>query len=170
MLSLLLITVSILLVGAAGFAALYFTGTIFRDAGATGGAAALNSQAQQLIQAVDAFREDLNRWPNDAQELVSSGYLQGEFLPVEGTSGGWMTPLNGQPVYQMRNVPDRMCEELNKQLQLPAATPSGFVTGQWLQCYGAESQTGGYKVLLVRGPGNLSKVQANPLAASVLAN
>lgn len=168
MFSLVLVVISIGLVGLAGFSVLYLTGSIFKDAGATGGAAALNSQAQQLLQAADSFREDNGRWPLDVPELISRNYLRGNFMPIEGAEGVWLTPLSGTPVYLMREVPDSVCEELNGQLSVAHTQPANPRGGLWLQCYGEGTTEHGFKVVVSRGGANLTAALNDPAAFDVL--
>lgn len=168
MFSLVLVIIAIGLVSIAGLTALYLTGAIFQEAGATGAAAAINSQGQQLMLAVDTFREDNGRWPNDEQELISSNYLKAQLLPTEGAPDAWVTPMAGVPVFLLQDVAESACVELNTQLGLSLTEVTTPRTGTWLQCYGTEAQPQGFKVLVRRGASDLDKVLADPTAAALV--
>lgn len=168
MFTLVLVILSIGLVAAAGISALYLTGAIFQEAGATGAAAAINSQGQQLMMAVDAFREDNDRWPTGEQELISTNYLRAQFLPIEGVQAEWVTPLDQAPVFLLRDVAASVCLELNTQLGVPTEESATPRTGTWLQCYGTDAQPHGLKVLASRSASELSKVLADPDAAALV--
>lgn len=168
MFSLVLVIIALGLVSLAGLTALYLTGAIFQGAGATGAAAAINSQAQQLMLAADTFREDNGRWPADEQELISSNYLKSQFLLIEGAPEAWTTPMTGVPVFLLQNVAESACVELNTQLGVALAEVTDPRTGTWLQCYGTEAQPHGFKVLVRRGAADLDKVLADPTGAELV--
>lgn len=166
MFSLIIAIISIALVVALVAASGFFGGSAMTDAKAQAEAARLRTEEQQILAGMDLFNADYRRWPDNVQELVTTGYLRSvpkgavlavapvqslldQVLPAAFAAAdplGWSTPLVRQPIFwTSAQVPKEVCQKYNLVtrgddgiLKLPFNNLSS-------QCFGVE---GSYTVVV----------------------
>lgn len=171
MFSLLITIISIALVAALAVATIYYGGDAFKTAQTRAVAAAVVTQGQQVLGAVELFRVHQGRWPANRQELVDFGYLQSLPEPsayiamIDTPVGSVMSPAYaaaadaewsqvqaGAPAFWiLRNVSESVCREINFHVRKDNGIYNAALNQLTIQCFGDASN---YTVLVHLPPQN----------------
>jgi len=154
--SLIITIVSIALVAALAIATIYYGGQVSRNAKARADAAAVTTQAQQILGAAQLFRTIEGRWPSDLQELVAATYLDKVPSPplaaaapapsfslissahaAVGDLVNWETVQPTTPYYWVhRAVPKSTCQQVNMTVRGDDGIYNAARPSLWMQCFG----------------------------------
>lgn len=180
MFSLIITIISIALVAALALATIYYGGDAYTRGQAEANATRILNQGQQILGAAELFRLQNGTWPT-VERLVADDFLKSAPVSMTTTTaayaqsaaGGWETPVDGQPVYVLRDIDVATCQAVNESSYGAAGVLAQARTTYAAQCYGTprtETVAADFKVVVTKNAAALQAVAADTSQSTITAS